>query len=72
MGHKNSITGPSTSYGTPVDLTGLVDDLAKLDGKPPYDGPENICRNDAYYEKALEKKYGVPVQTLRRLIRKPR
>lgn len=41
-----------------INLTELRDDLAKLDGEPPYDGPSNICRGDPYFVCALEQKYG--------------
>jgi hypothetical protein len=36
----------------------LQRDVAKLLGKPPYDGPENICRNDNYFGRSLRDKYG--------------
>lgn len=50
-----------------MDITKLKDDLKRLDGKPPYDGPENICRNDAYFAKAMEREYGKPLKELRKI-----
>jgi hypothetical protein len=42
----------------------LCDDLNKLDGKPPYNEPSNICWGDAYFAKSLEKKYNKPLDEL--------
>jgi hypothetical protein len=39
-------------------------DIMKLLGLPPYDGASNICKNDAYYAKWLEQKYGKDVDKL--------
>jgi hypothetical protein len=36
----------------------LEDCVKKLLGKPPYDHPSNICWNDSYYHKSLEREYG--------------
>lgn len=38
--------------------TELERDVAKLLGKPPYDGPENYSRNDNYFGRSLRDKYG--------------
>lgn len=40
------------------------DDLRKLFGYPPYDGPSNICRNDAYFASAIVRKYGKQIAEL--------
>lgn len=40
-------------------MTQIQIDLAKFDGKPPYDGPENICRNDNYFLQYMLKRWGV-------------
>ena len=48
----------------------LDDELAMLDGLPPYDGSSNPCCHDAYYGKSLEQKYGLPVRLLRRIVEK--
>lgn len=42
----------------------LVDDIGKLLGWKPHDGPENICRADNYYAKSLESKWGEPIAVL--------
>ncbi len=49
-----------------MNLEKLKDDLKKLDGKPPYDGPSNICLNDTYFAKAIEVEYGAPLLQLRK------
>lgn len=50
-----------------MDITKLKNDLKMLDGKPPYNGPENICRSDTYFVKAMEKEYGKPLEELRKI-----
>ena len=40
------------------------DDIMKLLGLPPYDGPSNVCRNDPHYARWLEEKYGKDVDKL--------
>ena len=47
-----------------VDLAALRDDLAKLAGRPPYDGPSNIVCGDGYFAKSLEEKHGADMATL--------
>jgi len=49
--------------------TELEKDLAMLDGKPPYDGPENPCRADAYYARSLQVKYGATIEELRQRVK---
>jgi len=50
------------------DREEMVKDLAMLDGKPPYDGPGNHCRNDAYFGRSLLRKYQVEsIEELRSL-----
>jgi hypothetical protein len=44
----------------------LKDDLSKLFGLPPYDKPNNICRDDAYYAKSLEEKWGKSIKELKK------
>lgn len=46
----------------------LEDDLAKLDGRPPYDTGSNICRSDAYFARSLEKKYGGTIEEFRKMV----
>ncbi len=46
----------------------ITDDLKKLDGKPPYNGGSNICRDDTYFALSLEKKYGSSILELRKEI----
>lgn len=36
-------------------------DIMKFLGLPPYNTPSNICMNDAYFGKEIEKKYGRPL-----------
>ena len=50
------------------DKKELRDELAKLNGWPPYDGPENICRGDGYYGMSLEKKYGKTIAELEKFL----
>ena len=52
-----------------MNIGKLKDDLKCLDGKPPYDGPENISRNDAYFVKYMEHEYGKPLEELRKIAR---
>lgn len=40
------------------DQQRLDDDVRKLLGKPPYDGPDNIVRNDNYFAHYLNATYG--------------
>lgn len=47
-------------------LEELRTDLAKLDGTPPFDGPENPCRGDAYFAQSLEAKYNANLELLRK------
>lgn len=63
------------THQTPLHLTSMSsmaakirDDLAKLDGKPPYNTPSNYCWGDGYFASSLEQKYGAPIETLRRLV----
>ena len=57
-----------------VTANGLIDsirdDLDKLDGKGIHNTPSNYCWGDGYFASSLERKYGVPVATLRRLVGK--
>ena len=50
----------------PFSMLQKIDDLKKLDGKAPYDGGSNICRDDAYFAHSLESKYGKSIKELRR------
>jgi len=51
----------------PAYLKGkALDALAILDGKPPYDGPSNICRNDGYYAQSIEQTFGMSIADLRK------
>lgn len=45
----------------------LKDQFARLDGDPPYDGPGNIERNDAYSMRAMEREWGMPIAELRKI-----
>ena len=51
-----------------MDLEQLKLDLAILDGTPPWDDPSNVCRNDSYYAKSLERKYGKKIDELRKVV----
>jgi len=42
--------------------------LDRLDGKAPFDGPDNICRNDAIYGRNIERKFGMTVAELRKAV----
>lgn len=44
------------------------DMLDKLDGRTPYDGPENIVRNDGYFALQIEREFGVPLKELRKAV----
>lgn len=52
-----------------MDIGKLKDDLKRLDGKKPYDTPDNSCWNDAYFAKAMEAEYGYPLKKLREIAR---
>ena len=39
-----------------------------LDGNPPFDRPDNICRNDAIYGRNIERKFGMTVKELRKAV----
>ena len=49
-----------------TDVVRLRDELAMLNGRPPYNHPSNICWNDNYYAESLRTKYGVDLATLER------
>ena len=51
-----------------IDWTEAETDLKKLRGLPPYDGPSNICRGDAYFAMGIEKRYGMSISKLDKLI----
>lgn len=51
-----------------INDTEALDDLRKLHGLPPYDGGSNICRDDGYYARSLEKKHGLPLDALERAV----
>lgn len=46
----------------------LAEDLAKLDGLPPYDVSSNTCRDDAYFARDIERHFGAPIDDLRRRV----
>lgn len=46
-------------------LGALKRDLAVLDGDPPYDGGNNICKNDYVYTHSLVVKWGASIDELR-------
>ena len=47
-----------------VNLAELRDDLAKLNGRPPYNDPANFCWNDNYFARSLVMKYGAGLDEL--------
>lgn len=49
-----------------IDLVRLRDDLAKLNGKPPYNDPANFCWNDNHFARSLVTKYGADLSVLER------
>lgn len=51
-----------------ADLARLRDQLAKLDGLPPYDGTGNIVRDDGIFMRSIEREFGAPINELRRRI----
>jgi len=51
-----------------VNKATAADDLRKLFGHKPYDGASNICREDGYFAASLEKKHGMTVEALSRLV----
>ncbi len=53
-----------------INQTELREDLAKLDGKPPYNTGSNILQGDGYFAKSLEEKYGLPIEELRQIANK--
>jgi hypothetical protein len=57
---------PQTIPGA-IDAEEIRDDIARLDGAPPYDTPWNTCWNDDYYGKSLEMKYGLQIDRLRKI-----
>ena len=48
-----------------LNLDEVRDDLARLDGKPPYATWSNMCYKDGYFARSLEKKYGKSIEQLR-------
>lgn len=78
--HSISVDGTQVKDGDFMKVSSMpyinkseaIDDLKKLDGDPPYDTPSNISRNDAYFGKSLEKKYGMPLEELRKEVNKPK
>jgi len=52
-----------------INITEAKRMLAVLDGKAPYDGPENICRNDAIYGRSIEREFKMTVAELRKAVR---
>lgn len=50
-----------------MDIAALTDDLAKLDGLPPHDGPSNPCLGDGYFMVSIQRKYGKPIEALREI-----
>lgn len=51
-----------------ISLDEVRGDLAKLQGLPPYNELSNICWNDPYFAISLEKKYGMPISRLDKLL----
>lgn len=49
---------------TKAELAALKDDLAKLNGKPPYNSPANFCWNDNYFARHIVSKYGASLNEL--------
>lgn len=45
-----------------------IEMLARLDGKAPYNTPSNICWNDAYYAKSIEREFGMTLKELRKAV----
>lgn len=50
----------------------LLDAVARLEGWPPYDAPNNIQRGDGYYGVYLERKYNKPYKEILRAAKKLR
>lgn len=50
-------------------LSEIRDDLAKLDGLPPYNVPSNPCYGDGYFALSLERKYGASLDELRKAVK---
>ena len=48
-------------------LNRLRDELKRLLGLHPYDGPQNIQMGDTYFALTLTKKYGRTIEELRKL-----
>lgn len=48
----------------------LLEDMAKLDGDPPYNTYTNICWHDGYFALSLEAKYGRKIETLRNIVQR--
>ena len=46
----------------------IVDELKKLNGLPPYDGPSNYVRGDGYFAASLEAKYGASIAELEQAV----
>lgn len=55
-----------------TDRKNAQDDLNRLDGKPPYDDPGNPCRGDGYFALSIEKKWGMSISQVRRLVARQR
>ena len=53
-----------------IDIIKATDDLAMLKGDPPYNIPSNICYGDGYYAASLERRYGMSIEELERIVKK--
>ncbi len=45
-----------------------LDDLKKFYGRAPYDGGSNIVRGDGYFARSIEKRYGMSIPELARVV----
>ena len=54
-----------------MDISKLQDDLDKLDGEFPHNGPENKVRNCKYFAQGLEVEYGKSLEDLREIVEGP-
>jgi len=53
-----------------MDIAKLKRNLMLLDGKPPYNTPNNHCWNDVYFRRSIEKEFGEPIEELRKIVKR--
>lgn len=53
-----------------IDMKKAADDIAKFDGLPPYNTPGNFVYADGYFAQEVEKRHGMSIAELRKIVAK--